>query len=494
MMSAIKNLVDDGQELSKLLLDGKTGVRIVLDDHVGEFKEVAKGMNDLIGAVVTPLNTATEYLEKIANGEENIKPISEEYKGDFNKIKNSVNKVISVLDNVLGSVMTMVNNAEEGKLENRIELEGLENVWKNLAEGINNILNNILKPVNEAVSVIKKMSIGDLTDSMSGDYKGDHAVLKDALNTTLESLNNLLLQVNMSVEQVNSGAVQVSDASQSLSQGSTEQAASLEEISSSMQEIGSQSKHNAENASAASKLSITARSSAEEGNDQIEHLSSAMDDINDSSTEIKKVIKVIDDIAFQTNLLAINAAVEAARAGVHGKGFAVVASEVRILAQRSATAAKETTELIEGSVKQAVRGSKMTSETVESLKKIVDGIVKVSDIVEEISAASDEQAKGVSQTNDGLEQVSQVTQQNAANSEQTAAASVELSSQADALRNMIAKFHLKDNGSVLSRPKAIGNRRVQTFKPAEIGWGSKDDHLLTSAASEGLNDDDFGEF
>jgi len=496
MIEAIKRLVDDGQELSKLLMDGNTGVRIVLDDHVGEFKEVATGMNNLIGAVVTPLNTATEYLEKIANGEENIEPITEEYKGDYNKIKNSVNKAISVLNNVLGSVMSMVNNAEEGKLDNRIELEGLENVWKNLAEGVNNILNNILKPVNEAVSVIKKMSIGDLTDSMSGNYKGDHAILKDALNTTIESLNNLLLQVNMSVEQVNSGAAQVSDASQSLSQGSTEQAASLEEISSSMQEIGSQSRNNADNAAVASKLSITARDNAEGGNKQMDQLSSAMADINDSSAAIKKVIKVIDDIAFQTNLLAINAAVEAARAGVHGKGFAVVATEVRTLSQRSATAAKETTELIEGSVKQAERGSRITSETAKSLKNIVEGIVKVSDIVEEISAASDEQSKGVGQTNDGIEQVSQVTQQNAANAEETASASVELSSQANELRKMIASFKLKDSDTVAYRDASPA--REHNFdrrkEPAQLGWGGEKGKLVSSEVGTDFGDDDFGGF
>jgi len=500
MMEAISALVKDANLLAEAGAGGKLDTRADAAKHEGEYQNVITGLNNIMDNLIRPLKQSAKFIENTARGIANEK-IVEEAKGDYNEIKENMNTLTAKLTIILTEITGLSTAAADGNLKQRINNSALEGNWVDLTDGINATVENILKPVNEAVSVIKKMSVGDLTDNMTGDYKGDHAILKDSLNTTLESLNNLLLQVNMSVEQVNSGAAQVSDASQSLSQGSTEQAASLEQISSSMQEIGSQSKHNADNAAVASKLSITARDNAEGGNKQMDQLNSAMADINSSSAEIKKVIKVIDGIAFQTNLLAINAAVEAARAGVHGKGFAVVASEVRILAQRSATAAKETTELIEGSVKQAERGSKMTAETVESLKHIVEGIVKVSDIVEEISAASDEQAKGVGQTNDGLDQVSQVTQQNAANSEETAAASVELSSQADALRGMIAKFRLKDhnpamfNNSALSTiPMKHNNRRVLKSRHNEQGWGGESTKVLTENKSEGINDDDFGDF
>ena len=332
---------------------------------------------------------------------------------------------------------------KEGRLSERGNLAILDATWKPVMTGINDIIDAIVEPIAELRSKLEKAAAGDLTAYVTGDYKGDHQLLKNALNDTLDSLNDILGQVATAAEQVASGSRQVSDSSQALSQGATEQASSLEEITASMTEMASQTKQNAENATQANQLATASRTSAEKGNQLMQEMVKAMADIDESSQSISKIIKAIDEIAFQTNLLALNAAVEAARAGVHGKGFAVVAEEVRNLAARSAKAAKETTEMIEGSIKKVNLGSDIAKKTAESLSDIVTGVGKVTDLVGEIAAASNEQAQGIGQVNQGLTQLDQVTQQNTSSAEESAAASEELSGQAGQLKQTITRFKLK---------------------------------------------------
>ena len=210
----------------------------------------------------------------------------------------------------------------------------------------------------------------------------------------VDNVNEAMTNIDASSEQVAAGSQQVSSASQQLSQGAAEQSSSIEQITASVEQLSSQTHLNAENANQANDLSNEARQKAEQGNTQMQEMLRSMDEINDSSANISKIIKVIDEIAFQTNILALNAAVEAARAGQHGKGFAVVVEEVRNLAARSASAAKETSAMIEGSIKKAEVGTKIANETAESLRIIVAGIAKASQLVNDIAHASDEQASG----------------------------------------------------------------------------------------------------
>lgn len=298
------------------------------------------------------------------------------------------------------------------------------------------------------ISIIKgatdKIAKGDLDVNIDIKTQDEVGNLAKSLKNMADNLNEVMTNINFASEQVASGSKQISDSSIALSQGTTEQASAIEELTSSIEELSAQTQKNAEGANNANELEDKAKANADKGNKQMQEMLKAMEEINVSSNNISKIIKVIDEIAFQTNILALNAAVESARAGQYGKGFAVVAEEVRNLAARSANAAKETTELIEGSIRKVEDGTKIANETANALKKIINDIDEAAALVNDIAIASNEQAIGINQINQGIMQVSQVVQTNSATSEEGAAASEELSSQAELLKKQVKKFKLKD--------------------------------------------------
>lgn len=289
--------------------------------------------------------------------------------------------------------------------------------------------------------ILNQIANGDLSVQIS--LASDIDELGQSLLAMKTSLNETLEMVNQSVVQVASGADQVSQSSQSLSQGAMEQASTLEQLTSSITEITNHTRQNSENAGAVNDLSKQSFENAEKGNLQMQELVEAMNRINASSDEIKHIVKTIDDIAFQINLLALNANVEAARAGKYGRGFAVVAEEVRNLAVRSAEAVKSTTTMVEDSIKNIETGNVLVSKTSDQLGEISLGVQKVADLVEEIAIASKEQTIGLEQISSGLSQIDDVTQSNTAGAEEGASASEELSSMAEQLKRMLLRFKLE---------------------------------------------------
>lgn len=487
LSDSIKLVMSELENMSREHNAGDIDVLIEEDKFIGAYREVVTEVNEMIKEHISAKTQAMACIDEFSKG--NFDAEIEDFPGKKAFINDAIEGMRSNLKEVNSEVNSLVKSASEGILSDRANVDSYDGDWAHLMTGLNNLIDEILEPINEASDVLEAMSRGNLNMKVTGDYKGDHANIKNALNNTsdtlhdyieeisytlrqigehnltvtvdgdyigdfadiktsfnliLSSLNEVMGEINFASEQVSAGSKQVSDSSQALSQGSAEQASSVEEITSSIEQVAAQTKQNALNANDANELSNKAEAEAREGNKHMEQMVKSMEDINESSSNISNIIKVIDDIAFQTNLLALNAAVEAARAGEHGKGFAVVAEEVRSLAARSADAAKETTIMIEDSMKTTEAGTNIAYKTAESLEEILGEVSDVSNLVADIASASNEQATAVSQVNQAIEQVSTVTQMNTSTSEESAAASEQLSGQAEMLKEMVGEFRLKD--------------------------------------------------
>ncbi|MBI4719458.1 MAG: hypothetical protein HY763_16810 [Planctomycetes bacterium] len=329
-------------------------------------------------------------------------------------------------------------------------------------------------------------SMTALVDTASGLRRLATAVAVAALLVTgalavllIRSVTSLMNRIRQVVDVLNEGAGQVQDAAgqvsgaaQQLAEGASQQAASLEETSSALEQMAAMTRTNAGNAKQADALASQARQAARDGDQTMQRLNGAMTGISESSTQISRIIKVIEEIAFQTNLLALNAAVEAARAGEHGKGFAVVADEVRNLAQRCAQAAGETTGLIEGAVAKSLEGTTVAREVGQALTAIVGDVTQVSELITGISRASNEQAQGVDQVNLAVSQMDKVTQQNAAGAEESASAAEQLSAQASSVRAVVdelaAIVGIANCASTGGAESAVLERRVATGATSNV--------------------------
>ncbi len=330
-----------------------------------------------------------------------------------------------------------LNSQEEKFIKSNDELGELTEIFIETSKILSSYINDI-------DNVLNSISSGNLDISVDSEYVGDFNSIKISLNNIINSLNNTFREIQESSDEVASSSDQVAAASQDLSQGATEQTSSVEELSATIQDISLAVQNNAKSSN---KANVMANSLGEElnaGNQQMKLTVEAMNTISQKSGEIGKIIKSIEDIAFQTNILALNAAVEAARAGAAGKGFAVVADEVRNLAGKSASAAKDTALLIHDTIKAVQNGTEMVNDTEKTLLKVVQETKDIISIIENISKETQEQSSSIHEITIGMEQISSVIQTNSATAEESAAASEELSSQADVLKKLVMNFKLKE--------------------------------------------------
>ncbi len=563
-IDVMSGLLAETNKLITATKNGQLDVRANSQKFVGDWGSLVQGINDLVDAMVAPLNVTAEYVDRISKGD--IPPlITDNYNGDFNEIKQNLNTLIHnlsdyisemenmsrqhdlgdidiVMDvakfqgayhNMAVGVNQMVNghisvkkmsmgivseygegnfdkicpdlpgkkafikdtldelranlinfnneingltkSAKNGDLSARGNAANYAGGWADLVEGVNDLMQAVVEPVEEATHVLQVMATGDLTKRMTGNYKGDHQVLKNNVNKVTESLNSLLFQVQDTVKITANSSEEITSTSESLAAATQEQSAQSDEVASAVEQM---SRTVTENAMSASRTADVAQKNgdiAKEGGQVVKQTILKMRDIanvvqksaenigklGESSKQIGEIISVIDDIADQTNLLALNAAIEAARAGEQGRGFAVVADEVRKLAERTTEATKQIANMIKGiqeetseAVKAMNKGNEEVSSGIdladkagESLEEILSSTTDVMDMVNQIAAASEEQSATSEQISKNVQSISKVTSESASRIENVARSAEELSRLTNDLFTLMKRFKISSSNT-----------------------------------------------